>query len=43
MSVLDELVTGAVEDQQAREQKIPLDEVKRQPLPHQRLLMRGNG
>ena len=30
MSVLDELVTGAVEDQQAREQKIPLDEVKRQ-------------
>ena len=30
MSVLDELVAGAVEDQRAREQNISLDEVKRQ-------------
>lgn len=28
MSVLDELVAGAVEDQRAREQNISLDEVK---------------
>lgn len=29
MSVLDELVAGASEDQRAREQRVPLDEVKR--------------
>ncbi len=29
MSVLDELVAGAVEDQRAREQNISLDEVQR--------------
>ena len=29
MSVLDELVAGAVEDQKSREKDVPLDEVKR--------------
>ena len=49
MSVLDELVTGAVEDQQAREQKIPLDEVKRQafaapaPIDARQWLKKGDG
>ena len=49
MSVLDELVAGAVEDQQAREKSVSLDELKRQvaqapaPIDARRWLKKADG
>lgn len=43
MSVLDELVAGAVEDQRSRENNVPLAEVKRMAFELQRQSMRASG